>query len=313
MPDPARGERDGVRERVAADDGHDRVERDGNAVGRQEDGDHDQLRDPRAERRQQNLEGVVALVREDGAALLRLLPEARDLAPELLRDEDDQDHAARDEQRNEKPMVVDEAELEVERPRNRDEEVEVDERPDDGVEDLLDERCADDARERRAANQGDVHQEGGERADVRRQEAVHRDPGSVGGEDVAVAHTAVRVARGEDVVPRKRRQRGLDRLEEDTGHDVLDRDLLHRVPDRREPPEDVEAGEVADHERGRDPEQPQGDLEQPARTRAVVEGCHHPNGVVKSTHGREASVSGGRPRSRRAALTARGSVDRVPE
>ena len=86
--------------------------------------------------------------------------------PELLRDGDDQDQTTGDQEGNEEPMVVDEPKLEIERARHGDEEVEVDERSDEGVEDLLHEGCTDYTGERRAANQSDVHEERGERADV---------------------------------------------------------------------------------------------------------------------------------------------------
>ena len=81
--DAARRERDGVGERVAAHDRHDRVERDRDVVGGEEDPDHDELRKPGAEGREQHLDDVVARPREDRAALLRLLPQPLQLGPEV--------------------------------------------------------------------------------------------------------------------------------------------------------------------------------------------------------------------------------------
>ena len=82
MPTPPGRERHGVREGVATDDRHDRVERHRDPVCREEDRDYDELCNPRAERRQQDLDEVVPGAGEDRSALLRLLPEALDPVPE---------------------------------------------------------------------------------------------------------------------------------------------------------------------------------------------------------------------------------------
>ena len=75
------------------------------------------------------------------------------------------------------------AEVLVERAGHREEEVEVDERPGDREEDLLDEVGGERAGERAARDDRDEHQQRHERADVRRQEAVHRHADGVGGDD----------------------------------------------------------------------------------------------------------------------------------
>jgi hypothetical protein len=78
---------------------------------------------------------------------------------------------------------------------------------------------------------GHVHQQRGEGADVRREEAVQRDRGGVGGEDLQVRDASVR----------------------ERDEQVPEPDLAERVPQVREPAADVEAQKIEDGERERDP------------------------------------------------------------
>ena len=132
-------------------------------------------------------------------------------------------------------MVVDDSELQVERARHGEEEVEVHERADRRVEDLLDDRRAEHSGKGGAADQRHVHQQRDDGADVGRQEPVHRDSRGICGQDVAVAHASARIPGCEDEVPGEGGQQRLDRLEGQPGHDVADRDLGHRVPQPLEP------------------------------------------------------------------------------
>ena len=75
--DAARRDRDRVGDRVAAHHRHHRVERDRDPVAGEEHGDHAELGQPGAERRQRDAHGVLARAGEDRAALLGLLPQAR--------------------------------------------------------------------------------------------------------------------------------------------------------------------------------------------------------------------------------------------
>ena len=142
-------------------------------------------------------------------------------------------------------MVLDEAELDVERAAHRQEEVEVDEGADQREEDLLHRVAAEDSRERRAGDDRREHQQHHERAEVRRQDAVQRDGGGVAGEDLDPAHVA-RVGVAQDRVPAERRQGRLHRLQHDRGHQLGDRDARDRVPDLLEPAADVPAEQVCD-------------------------------------------------------------------
>ena len=227
---------------------------------------------------------VVALVGEDRTALFRVVPELLGLAPELLHHQVDEDDGADDQQRHEKAVVVDESQLQVERARNGEEEVQVDEHADRRVEDLLDECRAEHPGEGRAADQGDVHQQRHDGADVGRQEPVHRYSCGIRGQDVAVAHASVRVPGDEDEIPGDGRQHSLNRLEAQSDDDVADRDPGHRVPQPLEPVEDVEAAEVAEDEHHCDADDPERDLQQAAVPRAVVERRDRLDRVVEHAH-----------------------------
>ena len=131
-------------------------------------------------------------------------------------DRDQEDRAGDDPEREHRvvrervPLVP---ELELERAGDLGEEVEVDERPDDHVEDLLDHVAGEDSRERRPSDDRDVHDERHERAHVRRDDVVQRDAGGVGGEHGHVRDAAgIRVA--QDPVPAEGGQHRLGALEE---------------------------------------------------------------------------------------------------
>ena len=119
------------------------------------------------------------------------------------------------------PLV---AELEVERPGNLREQVDVDERPDDEVEDLLDHVAGEDARERRATHDRHEHEQGDERAHVRGHVVVQRDADCVRSQYLHVRRTArIRVA--EDPVPAERGEHSLEPLEDAPDEDVDDGDV----------------------------------------------------------------------------------------
>ena len=157
------------------------------------------------------------------------------------------------------PLV---AELELERARDGAEEPDVDQRPDDEVEDLLDDIAAEDAGERRSLDDRDVHEEHHERAHVRGHEVVQCDAGRVGGEHRHVRDAAgVRVA--QDPVPAECGEHGLEPLEETAQDDVADRDLGERAPELLEPAPDVDPGQMQEDEDEERPDDPRGDPEQP--------------------------------------------------
>ena len=151
-------------------------------------------------------------------------------------------------------------ELEVERARDGREEVEVDERADDQVEDLLHHVSGDDSGERRASNDSDEHEQHHERAHVRRDVVVERDTHRVGRQDRHERHAArVRVA--QDAVPAKRSQRRLHTLEQAAEDDVPDRDLGDGVPELFEPADDVDSRELQHADDDQRPADPSGDAQ----------------------------------------------------
>ncbi len=153
------------------------------------------------------------------------------------------------------PLV---AELELERSGDLGEQVEVDEGPDDHVEDLLDHVAGEDSRERRPADDRDVHDERHERAHVRRDDVVQGDAGGVGREHGHVGDAAgIRVA--QDPVPAEGGQHRLGALEEAAQDDVAERDRGDRVPEALEPTPDVDAEELQNDEDDEDPDEPGGD------------------------------------------------------
>ena len=155
------------------------------------------------------------------------------------------------------PLV---AELEVERPGNLREQVDVDERPDDEVEDLLDHVAGEDARERRATHDCHEHEQGDERAHVRGHVVVQRDADCVRSQYLHVRRTArIRVA--EDPVPAERGEHRLEPLEDAPDEDVDDGDVRDRGPQLLEPREDVDAGEAQRDEDREDPDEPGGDAQ----------------------------------------------------
>ncbi len=90
------------------------MERDGDAVRREEHRDDGELAHPRADLRDEHLQHVCARSREDGAPLLRAAPEPAQATPERTDHERrDDDHADRDEDR-ERTVLVEQRELERE-------------------------------------------------------------------------------------------------------------------------------------------------------------------------------------------------------
>ena len=173
-------------------------------------------------------------------------------------------------------------ELEVERACDRREEVDVDQRADDDVEDLLHDVAAEDARERRALDDRDEHEEHHERAHVRGHEVVERDARRVRGEHRHVGDAAgIRVA--EDPVPAEGREHCLQSLEEAAQDDVADRDLGERAPEVLEPAEDVDPRQVERREGEERPDDPRGDAED---RRAVVDRRRRERGRATSDIGR---------------------------
>ena len=147
------------------------------------------------------------------------------------------------------------AEAEVERAGDLREEVEVDQRPDDEVEDLLDDVAGEDPGERRAAHDGDVHHEGDERPDVGGEEVVERHACRVRREDGHVGDPArVRVAK--DPVPAERGEGRLRGLEDAAEDDVEERDPGDGVPELAEPAPDVDAREMEQGEQDDQPDEP---------------------------------------------------------
>ena len=127
-------------------------------------------------------------------------------------------------------------ELALERARHGREQVHVDERAGEREEDLLHQHPAEDAREVRAGDDRDEHQQHHERADVGRQKAVERDAGRVGREHLAVRGRRVRIAGAQDEVPAERGERGLQRLQRPAGHEVAEPDARQGVPEARNQP-----------------------------------------------------------------------------
>jgi hypothetical protein len=70
---------------------------------------------------------------------------------------------------------------------------------------------------------------------------------------------------------REGREARLQRLEEEAGDQVADRDRLDLVPDGLEPTDHVEAEQAADEHHDDDGGEPACDLEQTPRARRVVE------------------------------------------
>src|SRR6476619_4125686 len=262
----ARCEGEQVRELVRAENAHHRPEGDRDRVRREEDDDDEHLGDVPADLREQDEAGVRAEVAEDRGALLRLLPHPLDPPPEDPQEKHDQEESGGDDPEHEHRVIGDRvalvAEPEVERALDLDEEVQVDQRPDHHVEDLLDEVAGENPRERRAANDRDVHHERDERADVGGEEVVERDSRRVRREHGHVRHAArVRVA--ENPVPAECGEGRLQCLEDAAEQDVDDRDVGEGVPELGDPAPHVDAGQVEQHEQQHEAEDPGDDLDDP--------------------------------------------------
>ena len=159
-------------------------------------------------------------------------------------------------------VLADAAEVEVERPGHREEEVEVDERPGDREEDLLDEVGREGTADGRGRDDRHEHHQRDECPDVRREEAVHRDPHGVRGHDRGEPNLAG-VGGAEDAVVREAGEGGLTGLECDARDDRVDREILDLVPEVGEPPDDVDAGDVEEGDHDDDGDERRADLEHP--------------------------------------------------
>ena len=260
--DAARREREQVRELIRSEHAHDRAEAHRNPVRREKDDDHSDLGHVATHLRKQHELHVRAEVAEDRGAFLGPHPHHFDPVPEDPHEDRDEEDRAGDDPEGEHGMVGDRipliAELELERAGDLGEEVEVDEGPDDHVEDLLDHVAGEDSRERRPADDRDVHDERHERAHVRGDDVVQRNAGRVRGEHGHVRHTAgVRIA--QDPVPAECGQQGLGALEEAAQNHVAERDVGDRVPQALQPTPDVDADRLQNEEDDEDPYEPGGD------------------------------------------------------
>ena len=158
------------------------------------------------------------------------------------------------------------AEADVERPRHAQEHVEVDERPGDREEDLLHEIRGDRPRQRAARDDGDEHQQGDERADVRRQEAVHCHADGIRRDDRPELDL-VAIGRLEDAVVGEPGEERLPELEDEREDDVAGVVLPDRfdlVPEVAEPAPDVDSEQLENDPEERNGEEPQPDLDEPA-------------------------------------------------
>src|SRR5204862_3337265 len=133
--------------RVATADPHQGVEADRDVVRREEHGHHAEARDPCQERGDEDAHKVLPGMREDAAALLRVVPPDDHTYPQAADQEVEQEAAASEQEDRRPRMGVHPLELDVERAADGEEEVEVDEDADEGEEDLLDGVTAEDRRE----------------------------------------------------------------------------------------------------------------------------------------------------------------------
>ena len=136
--DGAWSHRGHVRGRAGADHVHDRAERDRDRIRSQEDRDHADLRGVAENLRHQHPRRICLRIGQDLAALFCLLPELLQFAPEHPPQQEDQEGAADDDQQREQRVVAEPAQLHVEGRSRLEEQQDVDERADDGEEDLVD-------------------------------------------------------------------------------------------------------------------------------------------------------------------------------
>src|SRR3954447_21424135 len=172
-------------------------------------------------------------------------------------------------------MRGDVPEIDVERSRHREEEVEVDERACDREEDLLHEVRRDRAGERATGDERDEHDQRYEGADVRRKEVVHCHADRVRRHDRRERDFAG-IRSAEDPVVRRPGEERLTRLEDESGDDVAGRYRGDLVPEVRQPPAYVDADELQHQHEDGDPGEPGADLDEPARARASawLDGTH---------------------------------------
>ena len=170
---------------------------------------------------------------------------------------------ADDDRAHQHRMVVGQLELALEGARDAREQVDVDERPGEREEDLLDEHPPEHARQGRAGDDRGVHQQHRERTDVGRQEAVERDAGGVGREHLAVRHRRRGIGGAQDREPAQRGKRRLHRLQRPAGREIAEPDPRERVPDVREPAGDVDAEQLQQRNDDRDPGEPSQDAGEP--------------------------------------------------
>jgi hypothetical protein len=127
-------------------------------------------------------------------------------------------------------VVVHTPELDVEGAGDGEEEVEVDRCAGDREEDLLHEVAGEDPRERGPGDDRREHEEHGERAEIRRQNAVQGNGDRVTRDDRERLDPVGRIAGPEDPDPGERRENGLQRLQNEPEHQIPDCDVRDRVP-----------------------------------------------------------------------------------
>ncbi len=164
------------------------------------------------------------------------------------------------------------SELEVEGPCDSGEQVEVDQRPDHEVEDLLDHVAGQNPRERRTRHDRDEHQQRHERPQVCGDEVVEGNSCGVTRENRHVRHAA-RVRVTQDPVPAEGSQRRLEALEDAAEDDVTDRDLGERVPEALEPAPDVDAEKMEHDQEEHEPHDPGRNFEEAACGRLLGHRC----------------------------------------
>ena len=221
---------------------------------------------------------------QDRSALDGLGPEPLQLAPEDPA-EDEHEHRGAGDPEHQHRVIVTTWGVTAPATRAPTEQVDVDERPGEAEEDLLDDHAAEHARQVGAGDDRHVHQQADDGADVGGQEPVQRHAGRVGREDLEVGDASAREREAQDRVPAERRQRRLDGLERPAGDQIAEPDPVQRVPQVREPPEHVDAEHLEHRQRHHH------GAEQ-ASTLAIRRGREwSPNGSQRCRWGGGASVS----------------------
>ena len=203
--------------------------------------------------------GQVALRRrEDRTALFRLRPQLLDLAPEDPTEQHEEYTHTDDDEQGEPRMRGLVAETDIEGAGNTQKHVEVDERPGEGEEDLLHEIRRDRSADRAARDDGHEHEQRHERADVRRQEAVHRHAYRIGGDDRPQLDLP-RVGHAQDAVvrePGEDRLAGLEGKGPDDVPGIGVPDVLDLVPEVAQPAANVDTKQLEHEPEDRQAHQP---------------------------------------------------------